>query len=787
MTTAVFGEASRDATDTAFWHGCDPTDGSGADPYLLLDVLHRRHHDADRRFGAECGREISADLPVAQQMRGYVDAAELWMLADLAVPGCAGDPSALVEEELGRQGFEPHTPPEVVEAAREDLTAIHAQRLAAAEAAVRMKLSPGQARAKVAHAVDLCRNLPNLVDALRCGLIDLERAVLIANRTKVLDKEEQRRRVADQALDAADEPGVTTRRLQSIVDTFVVAADPAAAQERRRRALADRSVSVRPGDDGMATFTAYIPAEDAAMVMAVLHRFAGTDNPLDIGSSGDDGDARTFGQRRADGFVDIFGLLGIGGTVGLQPADHDHDHSADTAPTPADVAEATRPRDYDSGVDADDTTATTADPDTSCSTAPAPESAATSESAEAPTGDAAGGPTVAPVQDAADSVSAVAASSAASAADSTAADPRSPAAADCGDPAPRHPAADPCNPAAADPCVPAPRPTVADPCNPAADPTAADPCNPAAADCGDPAPRPTAAGPCNSAAHRAPDSVSAAAGLADATAAESADATAAKLADGAVHAPAAGTAARSTPAHGDALSCAHAASTGAPHCCCAPSAFATSGLPGFAIGTRQGRSAHLVVTVSAETLAALDNDPGQLGGHGVMTAEWCRQIARAAASFTVVAVDDRGRPTDCSSTLYRPRQSIRDRVVTLNPTCVFPGCALPAQRCDLDHLQPFDHHHPERGGPTEADNLAPVCRQHHRLKTFGGWSYHRDRNTYVWVSPLGTTIRRAVDALIPEPPAHAGAPSQDTAGSAAHTTADTRSGPNGDADASPPF
>ena len=52
------------------------------------------------------------------------------------------------------------------------------------------------------------------------------------------------------------------------------------------------------------------------------------------------------------------------------------------------------------------------------------------------------------------------------------------------------------------------------------------------------------------------------------------------------------------------------------------------------------------------------------------------------------------------------------------------------------------------GGPpgqTRPDNLAPLCRRHHRAKTHFGWSYVRNRDgTYTWTGPRGH--RYTVDA-----------------------------------------
>jgi hypothetical protein len=72
---------------------------------------------------------------------------------------------------------------------------------------------------------------------------------------------------------------------------------------------------------------------------------------------------------------------------------------------------------------------------------------------------------------------------------------------------------------------------------------------------------------------------------------------------------------------------------------------------------------------------------------------------------------------------------------------VFPGCRIDARTCDLDHIKPFVA--PDDGGPpgqTSAENLACLCRRHHRLKTFTAWTYHRTRSgRYRWTSPHGQT------------------------------------------------
>jgi hypothetical protein len=57
------------------------------------------------------------------------------------------------------------------------------------------------------------------------------------------------------------------------------------------------------------------------------------------------------------------------------------------------------------------------------------------------------------------------------------------------------------------------------------------------------------------------------------------------------------------------------------------------------------------------------------------------------------------------------------------------------------HIAPFIP--PDQGGPpgqTNPANLAPLCRRHHRCKTFTRWRYHRlPDGTYQWTDPTGVT------------------------------------------------
>jgi hypothetical protein len=136
------------------------------------------------------------------------------------------------------------------------------------------------------------------------------------------------------------------------------------------------------------------------------------------------------------------------------------------------------------------------------------------------------------------------------------------------------------------------------------------------------------------------------------------------------------------------------------------------------------------VVVGIETLLGLSHEPGHLDGYGPICAEQTRRIAHAHAArwrFLLTATD--GAVVDASSRTYTPAAAIKHLTKLKHTTCAFPNCAMPADRCDLDHGVPF-----HKGGPTTAGNLAPLCRRHHNHKSFGHWNLTRHDDTITWTS-----------------------------------------------------
>ena len=91
---------------------------------------------------------------------------------------------------------------------------------------------------------------------------------------------------------------------------------------------------------------------------------------------------------------------------------------------------------------------------------------------------------------------------------------------------------------------------------------------------------------------------------------------------------------------------------------------------------------------------------------------------------------------------YEIPDRIRRQVVERDHHCVYPYCARPAERCDVDHIESHGD-----GGVTCPCNLATPCRGHHRMKTAGHAHYRMlTPGTYLWtigsrqylVDPTGT-------------------------------------------------
>ena len=145
------------------------------------------------------------------------------------------------------------------------------------------------------------------------------------------------------------------------------------------------------------------------------------------------------------------------------------------------------------------------------------------------------------------------------------------------------------------------------------------------------------------------------------------------------------------------------------------------------------------IRVDLETLTRLADHPGELAGYGPVIADIARQAAECQpdAEWRYTVTDpSTGRPVAVGTTRRRPTAGQRRLVEAQHPSCVFPGCRMPAVDCDLDHGIPWSE-----GGATTDANLAPLCRHDHVVARHRvGWTYRRLPNgDHQWTSPFGHT------------------------------------------------
>jgi hypothetical protein len=149
------------------------------------------------------------------------------------------------------------------------------------------------------------------------------------------------------------------------------------------------------------------------------------------------------------------------------------------------------------------------------------------------------------------------------------------------------------------------------------------------------------------------------------------------------------------------------------------------------VGNTTSAQTAVQVTVPLATLLTAADEPGELAGVGPIPAPMARQMA-ADGLWRWLAITDDGTVVDAGQRRYRPTRALADLVRGRDVTCRFPGCRQPAHRCDIDHTVPYPD------GATSRDNLATICRHHHRLKHRTGWTVEQHPGgDLTWTSPSG--------------------------------------------------
>lgn len=142
----------------------------------------------------------------------------------------------------------------------------------------------------------------------------------------------------------------------------------------------------------------------------------------------------------------------------------------------------------------------------------------------------------------------------------------------------------------------------------------------------------------------------------------------------------------------------------------------------------------VIVTVPAFTLMGLSEEPASLDGYGPIDPDTARTLCAKAPSFLRLMVHpETGVPLSLGTEHYRVPKDLKIWLQMRDGTCRRPNCGQPAVTSEIDHTiaRAF-------GGPTDAINLAHLCKACHRLKHATTWHpVQRGDGVINWTSPTG--------------------------------------------------
>ncbi|HEY0868807.1 MAG TPA: DUF222 domain-containing protein [Acidothermaceae bacterium] len=179
------------------------------------------------------------------------------------------------------------------------------------EIAARLAITSGSAGFKLSLAVTLASPLTATADALRAGVIDVQKARAIADGCRHLDPATA---VEVETTVLARAAGQTAATVRKAVRRAAIAADPVAAAARCASMKDERGVWLIPQDDGVTELRALLSAPDALSVYQVLTAAGAAAKTVG-------GEARTIDQLRADYLVAPFmAAIASGELAGAVPA-----------------------------------------------------------------------------------------------------------------------------------------------------------------------------------------------------------------------------------------------------------------------------------------------------------------------------------------------------------------------------------------------------------------------------------------------------------------------------------
>ncbi len=120
-----------------------------------------------------------------------------------------------------------------------------------------------------------------------------------------------------------------------------------------------------------------------------------------------------------------------------------------------------------------------------------------------------------------------------------------------------------------------------------------------------------------------------------------------------------------------------------------------------------------------------------------LPAETVRRMCCDAGVLPIV-LDGVGRVLDEGRAKRTVTPEQRRALRAMHSTCAHPACSIPFSACKAHHI----NHWTRDRGPTDLDNLVPLCERHHHLVHEGGWNLSMTPDRVVtWFRPDGTAWR----------------------------------------------
>jgi hypothetical protein len=152
-------------------------------------------------------------------------------------------------------------------------------------------------------------------------------------------------------------------------------------------------------------------------------------------------------------------------------------------------------------------------------------------------------------------------------------------------------------------------------------------------------------------------------------------------------------------------------------------------------GTLGAIRAKVQIVVPVLTLIGASEEPATLVGHGPVDPDTARRLACATPGPWERVLTHPITGVVLHTDTYQRTNAIDRHLRARDRHCRFPGCRIPAIRCEVDHTIDY-----ARGGPTDVGNLAYLCQRHHSMKQFTAWRVRQlEGGVLEWTSPLGRT------------------------------------------------